>query len=150
MKIPLFLLSLAFAFTYWLLESVVHYKIFHDSSFKAVPTDLHELWMRFTVTVLIILFGVISEIYSKKIIKKEIEKWDVYTSMIKANNHILNNFMQKMYLFKLEAEESKDFDKDVLSRYSEIINETKAQIKNLEGIENPQKQQIEDRLKSIL
>ena len=55
-----------------------------------------------------------------------------------------------MYLFKLEADESKDFDKEVLAQYTEIINETKAKIKNLEGIDHPQKYTIEKRLNEFL
>ena len=123
---------------------------FDDSSFDLIPSDTHELWMRLTVTGLIFLFGAIGEIFSKELLNKETEKWEVYTSMIRANNHILNNFMNKMYLFKLEADDSKDFDKEILSQYTEIINETKAKIKNLEGIDNPQKDNIEERLNKLL
>ena len=106
--------------------------------------------MRLTVTGLIFLFGAIGEFFSNKLLNKETEKWEVYTSMIRANNHILNNFLTKMYLFKLEADDSKDFDKEILSQYTEIINETKAKIKNLEGIDDPQKNNIEERLNKFL
>ncbi|WP_297766560.1 hypothetical protein [uncultured Muriicola sp.] len=78
------------------------------------------------------------------------EKVEIYTSMLQANNHILNNFLNKMYLFKMEADESKDFDKEILAEYSGIIDETKAQIKNLEGIEKPLKNKIDQRLKEHL
>ena len=128
----------------------MHYLFFDNSSFDLTPSDSHELWMRLTVTGLIFLFGAIGDFFSKKLLNKETEKWEVYTSMIRANNHILNNFLSKMYLFKLEADESKDFDKEVLAQYTEIINETKAKIKNLEGIDHPQKYTIEKRLNEFL
>ena len=133
-----------------MLESTVHYFFFDHSSFDLAPSDTHELWMRLTVTGLIFLFGAIGEFFSNKLLNKETEKWEVYTSMIRANNHILNNFLTKMYLFKLEADDSKDFDKEILSQYTEIINETKAKIKNLEGIDDPQKNNIEERLNKFL
>jgi hypothetical protein len=67
--------------------------------------------------------------------------------MIKANNLILNNFMQKMYLFKLAAEESNDFDRELLTLYNQTIDETKRAIKKLEGLDRPSASQIEELIK---
>ncbi len=149
-KFPILYLSIFFCLCYWVIESVVHFIFFDNSWIDLLPDDSHELWMRLTVTFLILLFGIVGEVFTKILLRKEMEKVEIYTSMLQANNHILNNFLNKMYLFKMEADESKDFDKEILAEYSGIIDETKAQIKNLEGIEKPLKNKIDQRLKEHL
>ena len=53
--------------------------------------------------------------------------------------------MQKMQLFRNEAENSKDFDKDVLTLYDQMIDDTVAQIRNLENVQDLSKTNIEKR-----
>lgn len=72
----------------------------------------------------------------------EIEKLKVYRSTLKAMNHILNNFLQKMLLFKLAAEETKGFNPEVLKRYDTIIDEATTQIDALECITKPDEENI--------
>ncbi len=72
----------------------------------------------------------------------ETERLKVYRSTLKAMNHILNNFLQKMLLFKLTAEETKGFDPEVLERYDTIIDEATAQIDALECITEPDEENI--------
>ncbi|MGE4488298.1 MAG: hypothetical protein AB7E95_01995 [Kiritimatiellales bacterium] len=59
------------------------------------------------------------------------EKLKVYRSTVRVMNHILNNFLQKMLLFKLTADETEGFDPEVLRQYDTIIDEATAQIKAL-------------------
>jgi len=72
----------------------------------------------------------------------EIEKLKLYRVTVNAMNHILNNFLQKMLLFKMTAEETAGFNPDVLKRYDAIIEETKAQIDALGCITNPDEKTI--------
>jgi hypothetical protein len=74
-----------------------------------------------------------------------LEKADVYQAMLGATNHILRNHLQKMLLFRNEAENSKDFDKDLLKLYDQIIDETNTQIRNLDNIQEPDKSNIESK-----
>lgn len=67
----------------------------------------------------------------------EIEKLKIYRVTLKAMNHILNNFLQKMLLFKLTAEETKGFNPEILKQYDTIIREATAQIDALECITDP-------------
>lgn len=72
----------------------------------------------------------------------EIEKLKIYRVTLNAMNHILNNFLQKMLLFKLTAEETKGFDPDILKQYDIIIGEATAQINALECITAPDEKNI--------
>ncbi|MCH9735141.1 MAG: cell wall metabolism sensor histidine kinase WalK [Actinomycetia bacterium] len=64
----------------------------------------------------------------------ELEKAKVYEAMLSAAHHVLNNFLNKMQLFKLTAENTADFDRDVLSLYDEVINTASEQIEALGSI----------------
>lgn len=72
----------------------------------------------------------------------EIEKLKIYRVTVSVMNHILNNFLQKMLLFKMTAEETAGFNSDVLKRYDSIIDETKAQIEALGCITHPDEKTI--------
>lgn len=67
----------------------------------------------------------------------EIERLRVYKATLNAMNHILNNFLQKMLLFKMTAEETKGFDPEILKQYDTIIDEATAQINALNCITKP-------------
>ena len=138
-------MGVIFASLYWVIESVIHQLVFHEHDFEFIPTDPHELWMRSTVTILLILFGVVNDVYSKMLLKKEAQKKEVYLSMLRATKHILHNFLNKMTLFQIAAEDSKDFDKEILDHYQVVIKYTTDKIKDLEGIDDPQKESIEER-----
>ncbi len=70
----------------------------------------------------------------KKLIAKENEKFKIFQATILAVHHILNNFLNNMTLFKLEAESCDTFDKQVLEMYDEVINSAQTQIQDLSSI----------------
>jgi len=132
-------ISISIALLFWFFDSVIHHFVYGEQGFEVFPSDLNELWMRCVIVVLIVAFGVFADR------RTGLEKADVYQAMLGATNHILRNHMQKMLLFCNEAENSKDFDKDVLKLYEQMIDETNAQIRNLDNIQEPNKANIEDR-----
>jgi len=83
------------------------------------------------------------------IVQKENEKYTVFRSMLDATNHILRNFLNNMQLFHMEAEKSKDFSNDILKLYDVVIDETVRQIRNLEELQNPSKENIEETRKKF-
>ena len=137
--------AIPFALSYWLLDSFAHYFIYGELEFEIIPTDLDELWMRLLIFLLLIIFGIFADYHTNKIFLKNIEKNDVYKTMLNATNHILNNFLQKMMLFRDVANKSKDFDKEIIETYDKVISDTVKQIKNLEDIKNPSKETIENK-----
>jgi hypothetical protein len=95
--------------------------------------------MRCVIVVLIVAFGVFADYRSG------FDKIDVYQAMLGATNHILRNHLQNMLVFREEAENCTGFDRNVLRLYREMVDETVAQIENLENIQEPNKANIEDR-----
>ena len=132
-------ISISIALLFWFFDSVIHHFVYGEQGFEVFPSDLNELWMRCVIVVLIVAFGVFADR------RTGLEKADVYQAMLGATNHILRNHLQNMNLFREAAENSKDFDKDVLKQYDEMIDETVAKIRNLENIQEPSKTNIEGR-----
>ena len=127
------------AIVFWFIESAVHYFIFGEPSFEVFPSEVDEIWMRSVIVVLIVTVGVLADRLNKS------DRLEVYRGMLGATHHILNNFLQKMMQIRQAAEESEDFDKDVLDLFDQIIDDTTAQIDQLDNISNPSKSAIEDR-----
>lgn len=126
------------AMFFWFFDSSVHYFVYDEPVFEFVPGDFNELWMRSTIVLLIILFGVYVDFSTSKLLKKEkqLEAIRIYSSMMSASHHILNNFINQMQLFKLEALKCNDFDRDIIELYDEAINEAKSLIHQLSEIEH--------------
>ena len=139
MKYRFTVISISIAILFWFSDSLVHYFGYGEQAFEVLPSDLNELWMRCVIVILIVAFGVFADHQT------DLEKVDVYRAMLGATNHILRNHLQNMHLFREEAENCIDFDKDVLKQYDQMIDETVAQIRNLENIQEPSKTNIEDR-----
>lgn len=70
--------------------------------------------------------------HREEIIEKE--KVKIYKAMLFSTEHILNNFLNEMQIFKLTAEETEGFDQDVLKLYDEVIHEASAQVDSLGSI----------------
>ncbi len=77
------------------------------------------------------------------IMYKEKEKKEIFNETVKAMHHILNNFLNNMVLFKIEANKSNDFRKEVLDLYEDVIKEAKLQIETLGTISDITKEEIQ-------
>lgn len=139
--------SILFALAYWFFDSLVHYFIYGEFEFEIIPSEVNELWMRTVIFLVLVAFGLFADHHTTKIQKTEQEKKEVYKSMLFATNHILNNFLNNMMLFHMEAKKCKDFNPEILNQYQKIINDASAQIKKLDGIETPNKNTIEERFR---
>lgn len=65
---------------------------------------------------------------------KESEKREIYVSILNASHHILNNLLNQLLLFKMEAEKSVDFDKKVLKQFNEAFSEAYNHVNNLANV----------------
>lgn len=131
------LIGLGVAVLFWLFDSYVHYVVYGEAEFEFIPADLNELWMRIMISVLIVLFGLFADYFTKKLIikERELKAAHVYNSMVYATHHILNNLLNQMQLVKYEAQKSKDFDQDIIKHYDKCINEAKDLIEKLSSVE---------------
>ena len=59
-----------------------------------------------------------------------------YNSMLHVSQHIINNLLNQMKLFKMEALKQEGFDQDVLKLYDNAINEASDLIETLSRVED--------------
>ena len=132
------LVSCVIAFVFWFFESAMHYFAFGEVEFEFIPIDHNELWMRIIIVLLIVAFGVFASSFSRKLLIQErrLEALRIYNSMISASHHILNNLLNQMQLFRIEALKSKDFDHKIIRYFDDATDEATELIKQLSDIEN--------------
>jgi hypothetical protein len=75
---------------------------------------------------------------------REKEKQEIYLSMTQAAHHILNNLLNQLQLFKLEAEKSQDFDKEILQLFDGVANEASGLIHQLSNVSQLTKESIKE------
>jgi hypothetical protein len=97
-------------------------------------------WIYVSITTALLYYLVHCD-HQKKL-AQEREKREIFEATMAAVQHILNNFLNNMLLFKMAAEDSKDFDQDTLKLYDEVIQEAENQIKVLSSTQELTKKQI--------
>ena len=125
------------AVVFWFFDSFIHHFLYKEPEFHIIPDDFNELWMRAVIVLLIMLFGIFSDYFTNRIMLKEkqLEVVHVYNAVIYASRGILNNLLNQMQLFKIEALKSNDFDRDVINLYDNAIKETSELIDTLTRVE---------------
>ena len=132
------------AVVFWFFDSFIHHFLYKEPDFHMIPEDFNELWMRTVIVLLIMLFGVFSDYFINKIMfkEKQLEVVYVYNAMIFASHHILNNLLNQMRLFKMEALRSKDFDRDVIALYDNTIKEASDLMDTLSKVKDASEESI--------
>lgn len=128
--------TIVIALVFWFFDAAVHHFIYNEPGFEFIPSDINELWMRTTIVVLIMFFGLFADYFTHRIMHKEkqLEVVHVYSMMIHASHHIMINVVNQMKLFKMEALKSKDFDRDVIELYDSAIQEASSLVKTLSKV----------------
>ncbi len=85
---------------------------------------------------ILLIFAFIDQTRRQGSHKIEIEKVMIYKAMMSSTHHILNNFLNQMQLFKMTAENTPDFDTEILSLFDMVIKDTSEQIEALGSITN--------------
>lgn len=116
-------IAFVIAVAFWFLESLIHYLIFNEQQFEIVPGDMNELWMRSVIILFILFYGMYVDFSIDRIMHKQLEVARMYSSMVHSSHHILNNLINQMQLFELEAKRCSDFDKDIIVFYDKAIKE---------------------------
>lgn len=128
----------------WFIDSIIHFFIFNNENFEIIPDDFNELWMRSTIIILVIIFGIYVDHSARKLLQKEkqLEAARIYDSMLHASQHILNNLLNQMQLFKLEAEKCHDFDPEVIALFRQSTEEASALIRRLSEVKSLNRETI--------
>jgi len=126
------------AFMFWFLDASIHYFVYDEPQFEFIPDDFNELWMRAVIVLLVILFGIYADSSTRKLLikEKQLEATRIYDSMIYASQHILNNLLNQMQLFKMEALKSNDFDREIIKLYDNAIDEATNLIQRLSQVKH--------------
>jgi membrane-associated HD superfamily phosphohydrolase len=132
------------ALVFWFFDSFIHHFLYKEPEFHIIPDDFNELWMRAVIVILIMLFGIFSDYFINRIMfkEKQLEVVYVYSAMIYASHHILNNLLNQMRLFKMEAQRSKDFDRDVIALYDNAIKEASDLMDTLTKVKDASEESI--------
>jgi hypothetical protein len=129
--------AIVIAAIFWNFDAALHFILYGEPRFELIPDDLNELWKRLVIAVLIVLFGLYADRSARKQLLQEKQRvaLDTYNSMIHATQHILNNLLNQMQLFRVEALRSRDFDPDVIRLYDQSMDEAKVLVEKLSAIE---------------
>lgn len=75
---------------------------------------------------------------------RELEKREIYISTVQASQHILNNLLNQLQLFKMEAERSTDFKKEILELFDGALNEAGDLVLRLSDVTHISKDNIKN------
>lgn len=137
-KIKYSIAAFFIAFTFWFFDASIHYFIYSEPQFEFIPNNFNELWMRVVIILLLIFFGIYADFSTRKLIikEKQLEAARIYDSMKSSSQHILNNLLNQMLLFKLEALKSDDFDKEIIGLFDNAIEEATDLVQRLSQVEH--------------
>lgn len=117
---------------YWVSESLIHHFVFLDSNRAAfLPTDGNELWMRLGIVVLIIVFGIYTDIQTGKLLAKEREKQEVFIVTVSSTQHILNNLLNQMQIVLFGSDGNASMDDEIRKMVKQALVEGKELVTRL-------------------
>lgn len=125
----------------WIFFSDRILETFVGSASALTILQTYKGWF-FIITTSILLYFLTRRMWYN-IQDREIEKEAIFLSTMRAVQHILNNFLNKMLFFKLVAEEKHSLPKEIVEHYDNVIDETTKQIKRLTNIKEISPEEIE-------
>ena len=99
---------------------------------KLEAYELDEFIIPFFIFIIFVIFDMIQIQRSRHI---EQEKIKIYKAMLNSAHHVLNNFLNQMQIFKMEAENTPDFNPDILKLYDKIMKGASIQIEALSSVD---------------
>lgn len=113
--------------------------LFNLDLFEALLETIEKLehleFDEFIIPVFIfLLFFTLNQRKKNRISIISLEKEKVFRATLSSSKHIINNFLNQMTLFKMTADETPQFPKDILNLYDEVINESQKQLESLSNV----------------
>lgn len=106
--------------------------------------EKYEIDELFIPLVIFLIFAFVDMFKRNRINNVNSEKLKIYIAMMSSTQHILNNFLNQMQLFKLTAEDTPKFNPEVLALYDEIIDEASMQITALGNVHHIDEASIQE------
>ncbi len=79
----------------------------------------------------------------KQQLEEQAQRVKVYQKTVEASHHILMNYLNKMQLVTMEAEQCSDFDPEVLQLAHKVSDEAAHELKQLENMPEVTSEQID-------
>ncbi len=133
---PMLLFSIVLAVALWIGESLFHYLVLDPGHpFEIIPSDQNELWMRFLLCALVVLFGGYMQRQSTK--KRVIEEEKLRT--LKATMHTVedrvgNTLLSIRYLL-LDAEKNQIINLQLSNDILKLIDGTMSQLREIRNMD---------------
>ncbi|MCE7995539.1 MAG: hypothetical protein HEP71_26405 [Roseivirga sp.] len=90
----------------------------------------------------VLVFLIIDLVRFKKDRNVKEAREGIYKAMVQASDHVLKNCLNQMQIIKYAAEETPDFDPEVLKSFDAIMEQAVTQLEALGEIENVDKEAI--------
>lgn len=122
--------------------------LFSDRLLETMINDLHLLsrlqtykGTAYVVITSLLLYLLMNRDYQRILAEQEERRRIFYTTM-RAVQHILNNFLQNMSLFRHEAKATSGFRPEVVTLYEQVIDATSNEIIKLSSLDEPSSAEI--------
>ena len=100
--------------------------------------------MRSLIIILIMVFGFYIDYSTRKLIKKEQEKLEVFQSTVLAVQHVLNNYLHKMQIFRSKMKKCDNISDHDVEQFNALVKEATENIKKLSEVTNIDAKEIID------
>ena len=131
-----FLFSLFFVFTFWIIESLLHAHIFDEKMhFEIIPHDMNELWMRLIIFILIPSVGYLAGRQIKLEKKIQEEKMLTLKASIISMNEMVGNTLSLMSHYCDDFIKAGEADMAAVESMKEIIKETFVGLEHLSELD---------------
>jgi len=119
--------------TYWIMEMLIHGFLFKEE-IEIFPSDANELWMRGVIIFLLVGFGIYADRKTRQLLAREEETRKIYLATVTATQHVMNNFLNQMQIFRLEADKKNCLDEEAAALLDSLIRESAGQIQQLASV----------------
>jgi hypothetical protein len=119
--------------TYWIMEMLIHGFLFNEE-IEIFPSDANELWMRGVIIFLLVGFGIYADRKTRQLLAREEETRKIYLATVTATQHVMNNFLNQMQIFRLEAEKKNRLNDGAAVLLDQLIRESAGQIQQLASV----------------
>ena len=129
------LIGLLLSIFFWLIIVFFELDLFEIFLDLLERLEVYEIDEVFLPLGLFLMFAFYDQSRKQQLQKIEIEKNNIYKAMLHSTHHVLNNFLNQMLLFRMEAEDVPSFPPEALDSYDNIMEDAKAQIEALGNVE---------------
>lgn len=129
------IISLAVSIMCGFIHVYAYYLSNTPGHFFAIVDDVYALSSCIFVSSVVLMYGIVIDLKNNRRRQQTAHVNEIYSSMISAMHHILNNFFNGMELVRMEAKGCKDFDPKIISLYDESVQEAVGKINSLSELE---------------